>query len=236
MGKGKKNKLPDRWLDYSVVGQEIQGIHIVACKVPMNEGIFRNKNLDRELWFTPEKLIDLVPNVGCIIDLTATNRYYDPKIFTEKGIQHVKIWCGGHGSVPNHITVNKFFQATDSFLRSSGKILMVHCTHGLNRTGYLVSRYLIERRGFEPEDAINAFNQARGHNIERENYLLSLRGLTRRVCRNPAPLFNGMDLRPGHQVQAARYGRGSGRGGRGGRAGRGGRGPTAGNVDNVHGP
>jgi hypothetical protein len=74
---------------------------------------------------------------------------------------------------------------------------------------------LIERRGFEPEDAINgillsklphieylstscfpssqsAFNQARGHNIERENYLLSLRGLTRRVCRNPAPLFNGM--------------------------------------------
>jgi hypothetical protein len=102
-----------------------------------------------------------------------------------------------------HLTIPGLVYLVNSFKYSSNVILV-----NLNR-------YLIERRGFEPEDAINgillsnchilnifstscfpssqsAFNQTRGHKIERENYLLSLRGLTRRVCRNPAPLFNGM--------------------------------------------
>lgn len=30
--------------------------------------------------FTPEMLIDGVPDVGCIVDLTATMRYYDPYV------------------------------------------------------------------------------------------------------------------------------------------------------------
>ena len=32
--------------------------------------------------------------------------------------------------------------------------MLVHCTHGLNRTGYLLSRYLIETIGLSPEVAI----------------------------------------------------------------------------------
>ncbi len=31
----------------------------------------------------------------------------------------------------------------------------VHCTHGLNRTGYLVCRYMIDKLDFEPEAAIS---------------------------------------------------------------------------------
>jgi hypothetical protein len=26
-------------------------------------------------------LVEMVPNVGCIVDLTATTRYYDPTVF-----------------------------------------------------------------------------------------------------------------------------------------------------------
>uniref|UniRef100_A0A0P6EAK9 Putative RNA/RNP complex-1-interacting phosphatase n=1 Tax=Daphnia magna TaxID=35525 RepID=A0A0P6EAK9_9CRUS len=187
MGKGK-NGLPDRWLDYISIGQEIRGVPIIACKVPLREDLLRC-SLRREHWFTPDNLVEMVPNVGCIVDLTATSRYYNPQVFIERGIHHEKIFCAGH-VVPKSKTVRRFFQVVDDFLHnvnSRGKVLMVHCTHGLNRTGYLVSRYMVERRGFQPADAIAAFNEARGHCIERENYLEDLHG--RNTCTDPAPLY-----------------------------------------------
>ena len=33
-------------------------------------------------------------------------------------------------------------------------LIGVHCTHGVNRTGYLVCRYLIERLQWNPDEAI----------------------------------------------------------------------------------
>jgi hypothetical protein len=30
--------------------------------------------------FTPDKLMEMVPNVGSIIDLTATDKYYNPAV------------------------------------------------------------------------------------------------------------------------------------------------------------
>lgn len=34
------------------------------------------------------------------------------------------------------------------------KLIGVHCTHGLNRTGYLICRYLIDVDEMDPEEAI----------------------------------------------------------------------------------
>jgi len=50
----------------------------------------------------------------------------------------------------------------------------VHCTHGVNRTGYLICRYMIEEMDFEPQDAVTLFHSARGHAIERDSYLEDL--------------------------------------------------------------
>ena len=33
-------------------------------------------------------------------------------------------------------------------------LIGVHCTHGVNRTGYLICRYLIERLQWNPDKAI----------------------------------------------------------------------------------
>ncbi|KZS14294.1 Uncharacterized protein APZ42_020387 [Daphnia magna] len=48
----------------------------------------------------------MVPNVGCIVDLTATSRYYNPQVFIERGIHHEKIFCAGH-VVPKSKTVRR---------------------------------------------------------------------------------------------------------------------------------
>lgn len=40
------------------------------------------------------------------------------------------------------------------FVFVSDSLVGVHCTHGLNRTGYMVCRYMRDRLGISPHDAI----------------------------------------------------------------------------------
>lgn len=55
-------------------------------------------------------------------------------------------------------------------------VVGVHCSHGLNRTGYFICRYMIDVLQIEPKTAIEHFQQARGHTIEKDdliNHLLN---------------------------------------------------------------
>ena len=45
-------------------------------------------------------------------------------------------------------------------------LIGVHCLYGLNRTGYMICRYLIEMKGWAPKDAIDAFEDARGETMK----------------------------------------------------------------------
>ena len=47
----------------------------------------------------------------------------------------------------------------------SDSLIGVHCTHGLNRTGYMICRYLIQKLKWEPKKAID------GKLIQLWNYL-----------------------------------------------------------------
>lgn len=79
--------------------------------------------------------------------------------------------------MPNDKTIFKFKCAVNKFLKENkdnDKLIGVHCTHGLNRTGYLICRYLIDVEGMRPDDAIELFNRCRGHCIERQNYIEDL--------------------------------------------------------------
>jgi atypical dual specificity phosphatase len=80
--------------------------------------------------------------------------------------------------VPAEADVADFIATVDEFRVRAKKstprrpLIGVHCTHGLNRTGYFVCRYLMARMGFEPQEAIDAFDEARGHR-QRRPYLLN---------------------------------------------------------------
>ena len=75
--------------------------------------------------------------------------------------------------MPDKWVVDNFYMAVEGMV--GDKLIGVHCTHGLNRTGYLICRYMVEMKGVEPEVAIQAFDLARGHRQERQNYLMHLR-------------------------------------------------------------
>jgi len=117
------------------------------------------------------------PEMKHLIDLTNTNRYYNQQQAFEMGFNHVKIKTEGH-VIPNPAVVKDFFTAVDSALAENETSLVgVHCTHGLNRTGYLVCRYMVQKMDIEPETAIREFDEARGHKQERANYLTHLKNL-----------------------------------------------------------
>lgn len=54
---------------------------------------------------------------------------------------------------------------------ASDFVIVVHCTHGVNRSGYMVARYLIDRFGSSPTEAIQRITEARGKGFDRENYI-----------------------------------------------------------------
>ena len=89
--------------------------------------------------------------------------------------EHQQIGTQGH-AVPNESVISQFFEIVDNHLQEKPEGLIgVHCTHGINRTGYLICRYLIDQLDWSPEEAIKAFGEARGHKIERENYINDLK-------------------------------------------------------------
>ncbi|XP_044030171.1 RNA/RNP complex-1-interacting phosphatase isoform X2 [Siniperca chuatsi] len=169
--------LPDRWLDYKAVGKRLRGTRFIAFKVPLKQSLTRQ--LPCSDVFGPWELRDTLnkenQELGLIIDLTFTTRYYKLQDVPES-LLFVKIFTAGH-EVPSDDTILSFKRVVRKFLRDNAdndKLIGVHCTHGLNRTGYLICRYLIDVDGMDPKEAVELFNSSRGHAIERQNYLEDL--------------------------------------------------------------
>ncbi|XP_008569403.1 PREDICTED: RNA/RNP complex-1-interacting phosphatase isoform X5 [Galeopterus variegatus] len=169
--------ISDRWKDYLPVGQRMPGTRFIAFKVPLQKSF--EEKLAPEERFSPLDLFNKIreqnEELGLIIDLTYTQRYYKPEDLPET-IPYLKIFTVGH-RVPDDDTILKFKCAVNGFLKENkdnDKLIGVHCTHGLNRTGYLICRYLIDVEGMRPDDAIELFNRCRGHCLERQNYIEDL--------------------------------------------------------------
>ena len=174
----KKGGVPDRWLNYQPIGQRIPGTRFIAFKVPLKPAL--NSLVPTCESFNLWDLLGYVEaenqELGLIIDLTYTSKYYSPTDVPQS-CSHIKIPTEGH-KVPSDAVILSFKQAVRQFLRdnyNNDKLIGVHCTHGLNRTGYLLCRYLIDVDGLDASAALQLFNSSRGHCIERKNYLKDLK-------------------------------------------------------------
>ncbi|TKS89271.1 RNA/RNP complex-1-interacting phosphatase [Collichthys lucidus] len=175
--------VPDRWLDYCPVGQRITGTRFIAFKVPLKPSLnCRVPESDSfGLWDLLDHLKNQNQELGLIIDLTFTTRYYS-LADVPQSCSYIKILTEGR-QVPSDGAILSFKRVVRCFLRENrdnDKLIGVHCTHGLNRTGYLVCRYLVDVDGLDAAAALELFNTCRGHRIERQNYLNDLQGGAKR--------------------------------------------------------
>ncbi|XP_020255884.1 mRNA-capping enzyme isoform X3 [Asparagus officinalis] len=115
--------------------------------------------------------------LGLVIDLTNTTRYYSPSEWTKLGIKHIKIRCKGRDAVPDNESVNSFVYEVMQFLsrhKHSKKYILVHCTHGHNRTGFMIINFLMRSQPMHVAEAVNVFAQKRPPGIYKQDYIEAL--------------------------------------------------------------
>eukprot|EP01053_Blabericola_migrator_P007486 Blabericola_migrator_1__7485@NODE_3820_length_1488_cov_122_015482_g2370_i0_p1_GENE_NODE_3820_length_1488_cov_122_015482_g2370_i0NODE_3820_length_1488_cov_122_015482_g2370_i0_p1_ORF_typecomplete_len296_score45_69DSPc/PF00782_20/9_2e10Y_phosphatase2/PF03162_13/7_8e06Y_phosphatase3/PF13350_6/7_6e05Y_phosphatase/PF00102_27/0_011PTPlike_phytase/PF14566_6/0_091CDKN3/PF05706_12/1_3e03CDKN3/PF05706_12/0_37Myotubrelated/PF06602_14/0_17_NODE_3820_length_1488_cov_122_015482_g2370_i082969 len=129
-------------------------------------------------------------NVKVVVNLCATERYYNQNDFFENGIEYIwhKIEGGGRLPQPRDLIALKDLWDTlrsrysieidcgskeelqeilmKSFIQLP--IILVHCTHGVNRTGFVVSAIqMMTDKNITAEEAAVNFGKCRGHYINR---------------------------------------------------------------------
>ncbi|KAH7572759.1 hypothetical protein JRO89_XS03G0008300 [Xanthoceras sorbifolium] len=172
-----KNKLPPGWLDCPEFGQDISCI--IPSKVPLGE--FFNDCIPPGKRYSFKQVIHrqrvLGRKLGLVIDLTNTSRYYQTTDLKKEGIKHVKIQCKGRDAVPDNVSVNNFIYEVTQFLsrqKHPKKYILVHCTHGHNRTGYMIVHYLMRSISMSVTQAIKIFADARPPGIYKPEYIDAL--------------------------------------------------------------
>ncbi|KAF7991626.1 hypothetical protein HCN44_010427, partial [Aphidius gifuensis] len=113
--------------------------------------------------------------LGLWIDLTNTSRFYDRKDVESYGCQYLKLPCRGHGETPDVQTTRAFIEKCKQFISQHPlEIIGVHCTHGFNRTGFLIISYLVENKDNSLDAAMAKFSAARPPGIYKNDYIKEL--------------------------------------------------------------
>merc|ERR1712062_684601 len=86
-----KNNVPEGWEKYSKCGRRIPGTPFVAFKVPLSENLQNRYNQQFLSRASRNEVQEHRWTLNLFIDLTATDRYYNPV-----NINHVKIKTQGH--------------------------------------------------------------------------------------------------------------------------------------------
>ncbi|XP_068338757.1 uncharacterized protein [Pyrus communis] len=168
-----QHMLPEGWVGCPANGGEISCI--IPSKVPLGESF--NDHIAGET-YTPKQVIHqqrlLGRELGLVIDLTNTTRYYPLSDWTKEGIRHVKIQCRGRDSAPDNAAVDKFLYEVSQFFSHSTnpmRYILVHCTHGHNRTGFMIVHFLVRNESISVTQAIDTFARARPPGIYKQDYI-----------------------------------------------------------------
>ncbi|VDD90364.1 unnamed protein product [Enterobius vermicularis] len=167
---------PDRWMYCPKMGKVIAE-HFLPFKTPlcsmyddMVEKKYRFHPLD--VFNAKLKGVQSGAKIGLWLDLTKTKRYYSKKEVEKKDCLYKKLPMKGHGATPSEEETESFCSEVSAFLKNNPKgVVAVHCTHGYNRTGFLIAAYLVEELGWAIDAAIGSFAVCRPDGIYKQDYI-----------------------------------------------------------------
>lgn len=171
---------PARWLGCPRKANQIIVDKFMAFKVPLCSNFDKNVPIacrfNMAMLIEPFRRNNYNGKLGLVIDLTNTDRFYDVNTeVKQQGIKHYKMNCKGHGETPTPDTTKLFISIVDNFIRQHPtEIIGVHCTHGFNRTGFLICAYLVEKLDFSIDMAVALFAQCRPPGIYKQDYINEL--------------------------------------------------------------
>ena len=102
-----------------------------------------------------------------IIDINYSNTYYNFNYLKKKykdelfGVEYIKIPLTPK-EIPSRKELNRIYDILNKNI-SKKQYILIHCTNGVNRTGYVLIYFLCKRYEYTVEKSIELFEKARGH-------------------------------------------------------------------------
>lgn len=114
------------------------------------------KNAKDNEVYTFDDLLKFYPKVKGVLDLQrAPRRWYKKEILYKR-----VVLPGGPEAVPSRKKILECINFIDSFRKKyPGKLLYIHCRHGLNRTGIICSLYM---KKYNIANPVEVFMEKRG--------------------------------------------------------------------------
>jgi len=178
MSSENKGLIPPRWLQCPRKATTVIFNKFLAFKTPLSSNY--NGQVPEECRFDVDMLCQSVKaneakELGLWIDLTNTTRFYDKESVERYGCRYLKIPCRGHGETPKEEQVKAFIGVCKRFIdKNPTDIIGVHCTHGFNRTGFLIISCLVELYDLSLDMGLREFGIARPPGIYKEDYIQEL--------------------------------------------------------------
>ena len=174
-------ELPTGWLSCPRMGRNLKnlassGFNVAPAKAPLGQRFVKAGAVPAALSFTPADVVDDFASkgmrLGLVLDLTNTGRYYDPAEWGARGVAHQKIFCPPRGRVPHPESVNHFcFEMLRFTSKFPQDFVLVHCTHGFNRTGFMLCSWMVRYGGISVAEALERFARARPPGIYKDDYI-----------------------------------------------------------------
>lgn len=174
---GPKGPIPPRWLHCPRKSSKLIRGKFLAFKTPLSKDF--DNQVPEESRFPPDWLFTSLKNdkikMGLWIDLTNTSRFYNKKDIEANDCQYLKLPCRGHGETPSTDQTKLFVEVCKNFIsRHPLEIIGIHCTHGFNRTGFMIISYLVETDTASVDAALVEFAAARAPGIYKGDYIHEL--------------------------------------------------------------
>ena len=189
-GENEHDIVPEGWRACPSIG-DVVAKWFLPAKTPLDAR--RTRALGNDGRWTPSDAMAYARQIGreiaCVIDLTNTSKYYDASEFEKEGVRVVKIRCAGRAGAPEAREVSEFVYVAQRCLaeiasdvkwveraRNGVKpVILVHCTHGFNRTGAMLVHYCQRAHAWpELNKWVSEFATARPPGIYKAEYLKSL--------------------------------------------------------------
>ncbi|CAD6198001.1 unnamed protein product [Caenorhabditis auriculariae] len=157
--------VPKDWTRFSPIGNVIPRTRFIVFKTPLNERL--GQRVPAECRFTVNdlfrKLAERNQRLGLISPECLSN--------TRKSTVRAE------DSLSETNASNPSTKPSKNYIENCADedaLIGIHCTNGINRSGYLICRFLIENLGWSSHEALEAFEQARGYPIEKGAYVMAL--------------------------------------------------------------
>ncbi|XP_074103361.1 RNA guanylyltransferase and 5'-phosphatase mRNA capping enzyme [Cotesia typhae] len=176
-GESSKGPIPPRWLHCPRKSVKLIHNKFLAFKTPLSTDF--DDQVSEDCRFNIDMLFTFLKSerlkIGLWIDLTNTTRFYEQNDVEAYGCKYFKLQCRGHGETPSRNQSRIFVEICKNFIAKHPlEIIGVHCTHGFNRTGFLIISYLVETDQYNLDAAMNIFSAARPPGIYKDDYIKEL--------------------------------------------------------------